>query len=242
MFLKHVIIVCLLSITFCKATTISSIKNGDWESASTWSNGQVPTSPDSIIVSHYIVVNYSLTIASPTILYITSTGTICGDYLMKTLCEAKFINYGHIYLGSIETRDGSNYNIIQSKNYINIYGCSFATNGFNNYPPNGVTLVWPPVFCQTIDTNWEGGTSIGLVELENNQLKIYPSPLTNEPLTIVSGSSTKIRLLDVIGKELLTKQFENKTEVNLSDLPCGIYFLETEINGRVLKKKIVKIN
>lgn len=241
MFLKFLLGVFLLSIVFCKATTVSSIKNGNWESASTWSSGQIPTNPDSIIVKHYVVTNYSLTLSSPTILYITSAGTICGDYLMKTLCGSKFINYGHIYLGSIETRDGSNYNVIQSKNYISIYGCSFATNGFVNYSPNGTTSVWPPVFCQTIDTNWDGGT-MGLLELENSQLKIYPSFLTNEPLTIITSASIKIRLVDVMDKEILIKQIDNNTEVNMADLPSGIYFLEIEINGRMLKKKIVKID
>ncbi len=238
--LKYLIIIFVFFTTVTKAVTITSIIDGNWDDASTWSNHQVPISPDSIIIQHYVVLNQNRTIFSPTILFITSTGTICGDYLLQTLCGSSFINYGHMYLGSIETRSGYNYNLIQSKLVVNVYGCSPSASGFMSYPPNGVVEVWPPVLCKTINTNWEGGTSIGLMELENSQLKIYPSPLTNEPLTVITLTDTKIKLMDVMGRELQSKLFENKTEIDVSALPTGIYFLEIEMNGKKQIKKIIK--
>jgi hypothetical protein len=240
--LKCLIIILVFVSSLTKAVTITSIIDGNWEDASTWSNHQVPTNPDSIIIQHYVVLNQNRTLSSPTILFITSTGTICGDYLLETLCGVTFINYGHMYLGSIETRSGYNYNLIFSKIYINVYGCSPSVSGFYSYPPNGVVQVWPPVFCKTIDTNWEGGTSIGVMELENNQLKIYPSPLTNEPLTVITLTDTKIKLLDVMGREIQATRFENKLEIDVSTLPTGIYFLEIEMNGKKQLKKVVKSN
>jgi hypothetical protein len=189
-----------------------------------------------------VVLNQNRTISSPTVLFIKPTGTICGDYLLETVCGAKFINYGFMFLNSLITRFGDNYNTLKCKSSMYIYGCTGITSGLINYPPNGSINVWPPVLCKTIDTNWEGGTSIGLMELENSQLKIYPSPLTNEPLTVITLTDTKLKLMDVMGREIQATRFENKTEIDVSALPTGIYFLEIEMNGKKQIKKVVKSN
>lgn len=215
---------------------------GNWESASVWNTQQVPVNPDTIIVRHYIVINQDLTIASPTVLWIDAAGTICGDYLLQTLCGASFINYGHMYLNRIQTRAGTNYKSIECKTSVVLSGCATGGSYFNTLPPNGTVKVWPPVLCKTIDTNWEGGTSIGLTELENAALKIYPNPIGNEPLSIITLSNTTLRLTDCFGKEIEYKSFENQTELNLSNLQEGLYFLELEIDGRKFLKKIIRSN
>lgn len=240
MFLKYIIICCVFISSTINAITIKTVATGDWENPAIWSNNQVPANPDSIIIYHYVTINQNLTINNPTVLLIDSLGTICGEYLLETLCGASFINYGHLFLGQIKTRAGKNYYYISCKNYMIISGCFSGGGYYYNIPPNGSTYVWPPVLCKTTDTNWEGGTQIGLIELQNTTLKIYPNPLTNEPLTIITLSKTKMLLFDVIGKEIAGKVFENKTELNLDSLPCGVYFLELEIDGKKQIKKILK--
>lgn len=215
---------------------------GNWESPSVWANQQVPVNPDTILVRHYIVINQDLTINAPTVLRIDSSGTICGDYLLQTLCGASFINYGHLYLNQIKTRAGTNYNSIECKTSVLLSGCSTGSSYFNNIPPKGTVKVWPPVLCKTIDTNWEGGTSIGVMELEGTQLKLYPNPVGNEPLTIITLSSTQLRLYDATGQEMIHHLFENNTELNLNALPAGIYFLELEVDGKKTVKKIARSN
>ena len=123
-----------------------------------------------------------------------------------------------------------------------ISGCFSGGGYYTNIPPNGSTFVWPPVFCKTTDTNWEGGTQIGLIELQDNSLKVYPNPINTEPLTIITLSNTKYRLMDVFGTEISGSVFENKTELHINSLPNGIYFLELEINGNKVIKKILKSN
>lgn len=239
MLFRYLIIVGLFISAGIKSMTVTSVVSGDWENSSTWSNHQVPTNPDSIIIKHYVTLNQNTTIGSPTVLFVDSTGTICGDYLLETLCGASFINYGHMYLNQIKTRAGLNYNTIECKNAISISGCSGGY--FNSIPPKGNVTVWPAVLCKTIDTNWEGGTSIGLMELENSILKIYPNPIiSNEPLTVITLSNTTIKITDAMGKELENRDFENKTELFLDNLPAGMYFLELEINGKKQVKKILK--
>jgi hypothetical protein len=242
MFFRSIIICCILLAPVAKATTIVTIAHGDWEDPSIWSNHLVPSSPDSVIIYHYVVLNQNVILNSPTVLFIDASGTICGEYLLETSCGSSFTNYGHMYLNQIKTRAGTNYNVIECKNYINISGCPPSGSGyFNSIPPNGTVKVWPPVLCKTYDTHWEGGTQIGLIELENNTLSIYPNPIhKDESLTIVTLSHSKIRLVDSMGQEIETKLFENKTEINLNSLPKGLYFIEIEINGKKQIKKIVK--
>ena len=223
-----------------KATTVTTIAHGNWEDASVWSTQQVPTNPDSIIVSHYIVLNQNRTISAPTVLYINALGTLCGEYLLETLCGASFINYGHLFLGQIKTRSGLNYHVIECKNYMIISGCSPPSSGFSSLPPNGSVAVWPPVLCKTTDTNWELGNQIGLIELQNDLLKIYPNPLNNEPLHIVTLKSGKIRLTTSDGSAIEQKNFDYKTEIDFTKLPAGIYFLELEMEGKKTVKKIIK--
>ncbi|MBC7694859.1 MAG: T9SS type A sorting domain-containing protein [Burkholderiales bacterium] len=243
MFLKCLVICCVFSVKTLFAFTVKTIANGNWEDPNAWSNHQVPASPDSILVSHYMVLNQNLTINSPTVLFIDSTGTICGEHLLETLCGASFINFGHLYLGQIKTRAGTNYHYIACKNYIIISGCFSGGGYYNNIPPNGSTYVWPAVLCKTQDTNWENGTQIGLIELKNDNLIMYPNPIhREEPLIVISLNNTTIRLMDALGILIETKTFENKTEIFFDKLSAGIYFLEIEIGGKKCIRKIIKTN
>ncbi len=240
MFYRYIFLFCVFVSSTLQSFTVKTISAGNWEDPMIWSNHQIPTNPDSIIIYHYVVLNQNCTINSPTVLYIDTLGTICGDFLLETLCGASFINYGHLFLGQIKTRSGLNYLVIQCKNYMIITGCSPSASGFSSLPPNGSVAVWPPVLCKTQDTNWESGTQIGLLELENNQLNIYPNPITNELLNVVTLSNSKMKIHDVLGNEFLSKKFENKTEVDFSSLPAGVYFIELEMNGKNSVKKIIK--
>ncbi len=242
MFYRVIFLLLIVGSSVLNATTATTIADGDWEDANVWSTHQVPVNPDSIIVSHYIVLNQNRTISAPTVLYINALGTLCGEYLLETLCNASFINYGHLFLGQIKTRSGLNYHVIECKNYMIISGCSPPASGFSSLPPNGSVAVWPPVLCKTIDTNWELGNQIGLIELQNNVLKIYPNPISNEPLHIETLSYTKMSLTTITGSAIEQQHFDYRTEIDFNKLPFGVYFLELEIDGKKTVKKIIKTN
>ncbi|MES2132107.1 MAG: hypothetical protein V4506_07130, partial [Bacteroidota bacterium] len=129
MFLRGLFLFLIMVSVSVKAVTVKSIMAGDWENPVCWSNQQVPTNPDTILVLHYMVINQTLTISSPTVLFVDAAGTICGDYLMETLCGVNFLNYGHIYLNHLNTRSATNYNIIQCKTSMTLLGCA----GYGSY-------------------------------------------------------------------------------------------------------------
>lgn len=240
MFYRLLLLVFSLIWGSSTALTVKTMVHGDWENPACWSTGQVPANSDTVLVQHYMVIHQDLTIGSPTIMFIDHTGTICGDYLLETLCGAAFINYGHMYLNRIKTRLGTNYNVIECKNNLIMAGCPSPTAGFQSLPPNGSVKVWPPVLCKTPDTNWEGGTSIGVVELDKEKFSIYPNPVDAQPLSIVSPGRTHIRLLNSLGQEIESRIFDHSIEINLSQLPQGIYFLEIILDGEKTIRKLIR--
>lgn len=96
-------------------------------------------------------------------------------------------------------------------------------------------------------SNWndpvieEKGTSM--------ELKIYPNPCKNEKLTLdfISHKIAEITLTNIIGKEVFLKKIkfpENKIQIQLTNIPNGIYFLKviTEENKVAVKKLMVSKN
>ncbi|MBK6833126.1 MAG: T9SS type A sorting domain-containing protein [Bacteroidetes bacterium] len=86
-------------------------------------------------------------------------------------------------------------------------------------------------------------SSVSVKEIKANELsvKAYPNPTTGL-ITIQTedfNSSTKIVVIDLLGKTLLNKQMYSQTEViNMSQYESGIYFIKVYDN---LKQKTIKI-
>jgi hypothetical protein len=77
---------------------------------------------------------------------------------------------------------------------------------------------------------------------ETINLTIYPNPASS----IISIESTKyqlesIRIEDVLGQEIYYLQPQNnKTEIDISHLPSGIYIIQLQSKNGVVSKKFVK--
>jgi hypothetical protein len=98
---------------------------------------------------------------------------------------------------------------------------------------------------------WTGGNYVdtcghivsGINEITNqNDFIIYPNPASS---TIIIESSKyqvqSIRIMDVLGQEIYYLQTaNNKTEVDISHLPSGIYILQVQSKSGVVSKKFVK--
>jgi hypothetical protein len=57
-------------------------------------------------------------------------------------------------------------------------------------------------------------------------------------------TEVKFQLFDAIGQLVLTSDRKvsnnEKTLLNLNDLPSGVYFLQIRINGNILSKKVIR--
>ncbi|MBW2960276.1 zinc-dependent metalloprotease [Mesonia aestuariivivens] len=78
-----------------------------------------------------------------------------------------------------------------------------------------------------------------------NEIKIYPNPtkgLVNIDLNnSLSLKKSQLNLFDLLGRKVKSKSLIAKnSELNISDLPSGVYLLEIESDGNKITRKIIK--
>lgn len=75
-----------------------------------------------------------------------------------------------------------------------------------------------------------------------SSLTIYPNPV-NSRFTIVNGQELmkELRIYDVVGKEVKRYEIQDtKAEINISDLPSGVYLVQVQTETAKITKRIVK--
>jgi hypothetical protein len=92
-----------------------------------------------------------------------------------------------------------------------------------------------------INTGWGNTTS----EEINTEVKIYPNPVKGENVTVEFNKREikEISLTNITGKEVLLRTYpfaENKKQVQLNDIPNGIYFLKIKTTeDKIVTKKLM---
>ncbi len=105
----------------------------------------------------------------------------------------------------------------------------FTFSGFANGPVNFLFDQKPSVSYET----------------SQFELKIYPNPTETGRITLEmnTGEISEIRLVNIAGKEILTRKVEFGTpryQLSLEDIPNGIYFVRVKTTEhKVVVKKLV---
>ena len=99
---------------------------------------------------------------------------------------------------------------------------------------------WDPV-CQEMYNYCENGWPDG-IDIEGrfsrfNGIVVYPNPTSNI-LNIVTDLDIKVNVYDITGK-ILKLDLTNK-QIDISNLPSGVYFLNIEHEGNIYNKRIIK--
>ena len=111
----------------------------------------------------------------------------------------------------------------------------------SNGGPYRSALWSTPIFwSQPASIRLEGGTAI-------NNLAIYPNPsrdIFNITFTSEDVQDLKVRILNVIGEELINENLEQfigeyTKQIDLTNNAKGIYFLEIETNDGIINKKLI---
>ena len=85
---------------------------------------------------------------------------------------------------------------------------------------------------------------MALNEVHNSNFKVYPNPVKDT--LFVEGklnSNSKFELMDSEGKKIQSFDLESndKTKINISNFPKGIYFYKISENGKLIDSgKIIK--
>jgi hypothetical protein len=99
---------------------------------------------------------------------------------------------------------------------------------------------WDPV-CQEMynycENGWPEGENINGKFIRFTGIVVYPNP-TKNTLNIVTDLDINANLYDINGKILKSNIIEK--QINLSNLPSGIYFLNIEHEGNIYNKRIIK--
>lgn len=79
----------------------------------------------------------------------------------------------------------------------------------------------------------------------SSEVKIYPNPCREEFVTIEFNNKEikEIKLTSITGKEIFLKTyqfFENKKQIQLNDIPSGIYIIKIKTSdGKLVMKKLM---
>ena len=105
------------------------------------------------------------------------------------------------------------------------FGCADVGAGFGSYATETDCETDPTTGCYT-------GT--GVDENQANVFELYPNPA--QDVLNIDGTFTSIEIYDVFGKLVLSS--DNKSEVNISNLANGSYYINILTKDSVIKKTV----
>jgi Secretion system C-terminal sorting domain len=84
---------------------------------------------------------------------------------------------------------------------------------------------------------------VGIDELTSSTISIHPNPTTGQlTIALAKGSATAVTLRNSLGQLLLSDKSltGNQLTLDISAYSTGIYFLQLEVDGKLITKKVVK--
>ncbi|ESU18755.1 hypothetical protein FCR2A7T_21580 [Flavobacterium cauense R2A-7] len=156
-----------------------------------------------------------------------------------------------VYVGSGTPTQTSDFTIISTLPYIQASSYTTWTeriqslNAYNGQTIRiGIRCVSPDRYMLMIDDFKVTATTLSTDDFVSSKFSVYPNPANN----IVNVSNTgniqinKVAIMDINGRTVKSLNFNGVTEtqVNVSELNAGVYFMSIDTNEGVATKKIVK--
>jgi hypothetical protein len=111
------------------------------------------------------------------------------------------------------------------------------------YAKAGILAIPVPDTTDGYELVIKGDGSASIFDLSSTLLQIYPNPSSSGTFMLSSGKQLSIlNVIDIQGREVAFDQTlsQNTLTLNLAKAPKGIYYLQAEVNGKLVSKKLVK--
>tara|TARA_B100000809_G_C15075374_1_gene507576 strand:+ start:90 stop:1481 length:1392 start_codon:yes stop_codon:yes gene_type:complete len=162
------------------------------------------------------------------------------DLSQNTALEVLGCHENQLTCLNVKNGNNSNFNIFQADQNPNLTCIEVDIPGWS-------AAAWTNIDAQTsFSSNCNNACSnnpVGFEEINLSNLSLYPNPTTLK-FTINLGEIKKdinATLKNSLGQIILTQQFESTDNIDMKiDAPTGIYFLQLEVDGEVISKKIIK--
>jgi hypothetical protein len=122
---------------------------------------------------------------------------------------------------------------------------TFALNAYSNQSIRiGIRCISADVYMFMVDDFRVTSSNLKVDEFFSNKFSAYPNPATNS-ITVANNESiilNSISITDINGRNVKEVKVNNvsETEVNISDLSSGIYFMNINTDNGKAVKKIIK--
>lgn len=155
-----------------------------------------------------------------------------GGTLLGALTADEPVTVNESYTFTLGNAAQGNHNIHTSMNNLSVV--AFVQDGVSKEVHQASFAAWP--------------TSVNGVEGLENSVKVFPNPANNITSLVVKTDATsqvKVQLVNAIGQVVQTQAAENLNSgkqvinIDVSELPEGLYFANLEINGEKVTKKIM---
>ena len=86
-------------------------------------------------------------------------------------------------------------------------------------------------------------TCLGVDEMVNDlDFNVFPNPFSNKfTITSAVNFEAQLHILNVLGEDVYSQVIKAKsTEINMSNIPKGIYFIQISTSQNTISRKIIK--
>lgn len=112
-----------------------------------------------------------------------------------------------------------------------------------SYQKQTITSILGPTVTTTADIKINNAVYSGINEYTlDNSLTIYPNPATNYlTVSLNSHESTIVEIINQIGQVIKSEKINSNTsQIDISTLCSGVYFIKTTVGNKFSVKKLIK--
>ena len=154
---------------------------------------------------------------------------------------ARIIIYGSWGTQMREIRSGEGFSHMNSLTAHFGIGQSTSIDKIRIEWPSGIIDEYDNPDINTQHVYVEGESQLAVTEFDKLGLNLFPVP-TKDILnfSLPNLKNTNVTIVDVNGKQIQTTTISKQNNINVSQLQNGIYFIQTEIEGKKVIKKFIK--